>query len=87
MTEEQFDTLMACKPLVSKIFKDISKIEIDLYFQYVYFQLRQTPEKERINGKVKQLNTFISHLSNIVLSLDHITSEINIIEEFQNDRT
>lgn len=87
MTEEQFDTLMACKPLVSKIFKDISKIELDLYFQYVYFQLRQTPEEERINGKVKQLNTFISHLSNIVLSLDNITSEINIIEEYQNDRT
>jgi len=87
MTEEQFDTLMACKPLVSKIFKDISKIELDLYFQYVYFQLSQTPEEERINGKVKQLNTFISHLSNIVLSLDYIISEINIIEEFQNDRT
>jgi len=86
MTEEQFDTLMACKPLVSKLFKDISKIEIDLHFQYVYFQLSQTPEEERIN-KVKQLNTFISHLSNIVLSLNNIISEINIMEEFQNDRT
>lgn len=78
MTEEQFTTLMACKPLVSKLFKDISKIEIDLYFQ-----LRETPEEERINGRAKQLNAYISHLRNIALSIDYITSEINIIEELK----